>query len=302
MENYIIGSIIKEYRIRLEISQEDLAFGLCAVSTLSRIENGSQIPGRKLTEALFSKMGMNPPASAIPMNRSDFKRENLEYEIIDKTADGSFNIFEQLEAYKNCSASMDIFEQQFYSFFKSMAEDALNHNCEKSLQEFEAELKLTLPDYRNGEIPKVKLLTKTEIFILSNIARNLYFSGKKESATELMEFLYAYFEKGIVSEEEKAKTFPVILLNLENWYGLRGDYQKALELSEKGIDICIHYGKLTQFPYQLFNKGWTLLKLNNLDEGQKFIKHAFSIFEAMNETRELQYGKKCVLEEFNLNF
>lgn len=59
MENYLIGNVLKEYRTRLKISQEDLCLDLCAVSTLSRIESGTQIPGRKLIEALFSRMGIS---------------------------------------------------------------------------------------------------------------------------------------------------------------------------------------------------------------------------------------------------
>ena len=79
MEAYIVGGIIKEFRLRFNISQEELCDGLCAVSTLSRIESGKQITGRKLIEALFSRMGLRPHTSAIPMSKIDLKRENIEY-------------------------------------------------------------------------------------------------------------------------------------------------------------------------------------------------------------------------------
>lgn len=300
MEAYIIGSIIKEYRIRLEISQEDLAYGLCAVSTLSRVENGAQIPGRKLAEAFFSRMGINPPSNAIPMSRADFKRENLEYEIIDKTSNGDFQITALLEEYKKSKKELDKLETQFYSFFKSLSEDVLKHNCKKALKEFETALKLTMPNYELGKIPNTKMLTKIEIFILNNIARNLYFYENKEEGLSLMEFLHSYFEDGIISEEEKAKNYPVILLNLENWYGQNEEYEKALELSEKGIDICIRYGKLTQFPYQLFNKGCSLINLKKINEGKEYLNQAFTIMEAMKLYDDLEYGKKWVKDNLNI--
>jgi len=42
MDAYIIGKLIKEFRVRKGYSQEELCYGLCAVSTLSRIESGIQ--------------------------------------------------------------------------------------------------------------------------------------------------------------------------------------------------------------------------------------------------------------------
>ena len=53
MENYLIGNVLKEYRTRLKISQEDLCLDLCAVSTLSRIESGEDFfkhDGKKALE------------------------------------------------------------------------------------------------------------------------------------------------------------------------------------------------------------------------------------------------------------
>lgn len=44
METYRIGEIIREQRNRRNISQEELCFGICSVTTLSRIENGNQKP------------------------------------------------------------------------------------------------------------------------------------------------------------------------------------------------------------------------------------------------------------------
>ena len=269
MENYLIGNILKEYRTRLKISQEDLCLDLCAASTLSRIASGAQIPGRKLVEALFSRMGVN---KSVPLTKVDFQRENLEFKINDMVATGKFEIFDLLEEYKNCGDELNSLEKQFYLFYKTMAEDFFEHNCEKALKNYEEALKISIKDYEIGKLPNARLLTKTELLILNNISRTQYFLGQKDAAIELMEFLRSYFEKGIMSEEEKAKNYPVILFNLENWYGNANEDEKVIELCEIGIDMCIKYGKLSHFPYHIFNKGCSLSKLGKLSEGIKCLK------------------------------
>ena len=123
---------------------------------------------------------MNPPASLIPMGKSGFKRESIEYKITDMIATGKFDITDLLEEYKNCGGELDTLEKQFYLFFKSLSEDFLNHDSEKALKEFAESLRLSIKDYEIGKIPKARLLTQTELIILNNISRMLYFSGKNQ--------------------------------------------------------------------------------------------------------------------------
>ena len=297
METYIIGNILKEYRTRLKISQEDLCLDLCAVSTLSRIESGAQIPGRKLVEALFSRMGMN---KSVPLTKLDFQRENLEYEINDMVATGKFEIFDLLEEYRNCDDELNSLEKQFYLFYKTMAEDFFAHNCEKALKNYEEAIKISIKDYEIGKIPNTRLLTKIELMILNNISRTQYFLGQKGSAIELMEFLRSYFEKGIMSEEEKAKNYPVILFNLENWYGNSDDDKKVIELCDIGIDMCIRYGKLSQFPFHIFNKGCSLVKLGQIELGKECISDSFIILKNMKEFENIEYAKKWLKDTLNI--
>ena len=40
---YTVGAIIKNEREKHKISQEELCFGICAVSTLSRIEHNEHV-------------------------------------------------------------------------------------------------------------------------------------------------------------------------------------------------------------------------------------------------------------------
>ena len=121
---------------------------------------------------------------------------------------------------------------------------------------------------------------------------------------ELMEFLRAYFEKGIMSEEEKAKNYPVILFNLENWYGLRGesgDYEKTLTYCDIALDCCIRYGKLVLFPFHLFNKGCMLVKLGAISDGKECFEDSFTILNRMKKFEDITYGKKWLKENLGID-
>lgn len=214
MQTCYIGDIIRENRVRLNISQEELSFDLCSVPTLSRIESGKQIPGRKLVEALFSKMGMAVPAASVPMTRLDLLRGRLEYQINDIVAAGSYEIDELLEQYRTCGGDLNDFEQQYYLFFKAIYES------------------------EHGGEPEA------------------------------------------------------VLKQLE----------KVLPLSETAINICIQYGKLTQFPYHLFNKGYALALLGKKMEAKVFIQQAFNVFEAVKKPDKVAFASKIVNEKFGFDF
>lgn len=236
----------------------------------------------------------------VPITKTDFQRENIENEITSLVANGKLDIFNLLEEYKNCGEELSPLENQFYKFFKTMAEDFFRHDSEKALRNYEEALRLSIKNYKLGSIPDAQLLTKTELLILNNISRTQYFLEQKDKAIELMEFLRIYFEKGIMGEEEKAKYYHVILFNLENWYGLCNKDDKVLELCDIGIKECIKNGKLSTFPYQLFNKGCSLVKLGKIEEGKNFLKDSFVILNQMKKNDDIEHGKKWLKENLNL--
>ena len=58
MNEFRLGTYIKKRREELKMSQEELCEGLCAVSSLSRIENNQQDPSRNLTKNLLERLGI----------------------------------------------------------------------------------------------------------------------------------------------------------------------------------------------------------------------------------------------------
>ena len=52
-----LGDIIRSLRKKYKLSQEELADGICSPVSISRIENGTQMPSGAVLEALLTKLG-----------------------------------------------------------------------------------------------------------------------------------------------------------------------------------------------------------------------------------------------------
>lgn len=57
MRNNSLGEIIRSLRKQAGLSQEELADGICSPVSISRIENGTQMPSSTVLDSLLSKLG-----------------------------------------------------------------------------------------------------------------------------------------------------------------------------------------------------------------------------------------------------
>ena len=55
----MIGQLIRQERLRQNLSQEGLARGICAASYLSKIEQGQVEPGAEILERLCAALGID---------------------------------------------------------------------------------------------------------------------------------------------------------------------------------------------------------------------------------------------------
>lgn len=300
----VFGKLIKEFRVRNSISQEELAYGLCAVSSLSRIESGEQAPGRKLQEALLSRMGIKLSFISNSLSNSDFIRFNLEERITAHLASGNYEIKDFLDEYKQCSDTMDKFEEQTYLFFSAIYNAEHGMDIGAVCDQLQAALDLTSPgaDAITIDVLQHRLFTSTELLLLNNMALYAKRQNQNTKAISIMTFLKTYFETHIIAEQEKAKNYTVILFNLSNWLGMEGNYEEAYRLADEGLDISIKYGKLFYFPRFIFNKGYSLAKMNKKEEGRALIAEAFMIYDGMKNHDHAQFLAKQVNEIFHFDF
>jgi len=74
--------MLKNKRIELGYTQEKLSEGICDTVTLSRIENGRQIPSKRLISALMQRLGMPDDRIFAFVSENEIEIEKLQKEII----------------------------------------------------------------------------------------------------------------------------------------------------------------------------------------------------------------------------
>ncbi len=265
---YSAGRAIRDLRTRRHISQEELSYGICSVSTLSKIETCTHNPNKKTLDALLHRLGLPSCEYNIPVTEEEFRRGGIEREISNCIVNHNFSYKTLLSEYEKISSEMTNLEKQFFLY--ASANFDLHNGKSKSdiLSEYIKAISITIPDFCLEKPLTVKLLTNLEANLLSNIATLLYDLGKTVDSLRILSFLKIFYENTEIDFASRAIHYPVIVYNLSCCIGRDGHYEEAIEMCSNAIQMCVQAGKLDAFPMLLYNKGFCLLALGKNEEGK----------------------------------
>ncbi|MGO1059778.1 helix-turn-helix domain-containing protein [Planococcus sp. FY231025] len=132
-----IGSVIKYYRTKNNMTQLQLADGICSISHLSKIESNTYTPHESTIEALLAKMGVHWSKEIDKHNRlqrqlSDFIDCLLHYDL-----ENTRRLFKQLEQENDYLQSTDLVNQfELYKFrFYVLEANQIQAEAQKKLLE-----------------------------------------------------------------------------------------------------------------------------------------------------------------------
>lgn len=298
MANYTVGALIRDARERQKYSQEELSYGICTPSTLSRIENGIQIPGKKILQGLFQRLGIIDQIHDICLSKAEMEQYEMEQHLIRCLGKKEYGKAEQLvctleeiiqkKPYSGYSRNM---EQQYLCFARVLICKNQGESAQKILEQLLEVIQMTIPEFDGLHI-RTRLLTYQEISILNNIACSYHAMGDTHDAFHLLFELKEYMEKHPMNGQELSVKYPMILQNLSSWLGQEGYYQDALALCQKGIDFCIEYGKMHTFPMLLCNKACALAELGQIEMSKEFFDMSTAVFLAVGQRERAEQVKK----------
>ncbi len=297
-----IGSIIRSRREEMGLSQEDLSDGICAVPTLSRIENNERLPTKNHFEMLMQRLGYSITSLDFFTDRKDFLAHELKiqlrYAYISKDYSLARKYLEKLSGLLDNPSKID---EQFLILYQTILSKD-NSAPAETLVKYENALRLTCPKYNGNYIPHV--LSYEEIILLNIIATCYDEMGERDRAISIFYTLKEYYEHRIISTDEALRTQPMVLYNLSKVLGLSGRFDECIEICDLGIRIARTSGRCGVLGLTLFNRGWALIQrafVGDIDAAKISIKQAFYFANAMGNADEAKNFSDFYFKNFSEN-
>lgn len=301
MANYTIGDMIFETRMARGYSQEELAFGICSTSSLSRIENNTQVPSKRIFDALMQRLGVSESIYSAFISKEEMELYRLKQKMVWKLENLDFSDMDILiYDMENRLNEWNFLDKQYLLFVKA---SILHHNKgadDDVLQMLLEAIHITMPGFsENGNI-KSRLLTFDEITILNSIALQYDAMGKKEKALKILLDLKNYMEEHEIDEEEKAKKYPMIIYNITTRMGKMGLHQEVYRLCDDAISLCVKCNKLIALPYLLTNKAFAAAEIDKHDESKILFMQAITLYLVCNKEMHAEHLKKELWDRYGI--
>lgn len=301
MAVFQLGPIIRNRRIELRLSQEDLADGICSVPTLSRIENGERMPTKNHFEMLMQRLGYSAMSLDFFTDKQDFLIHELKFKVRQAYVAKDFSLANRLIGeYEKLIRNESNIDRQFLILYHTLL-NLNQYSKEEELASFESALRLTCPTYDDGRIPHV--LSYEEIILLNNIAVCYDVLETRHRAISILRTLKAYYDTIVINAEEALRTQPMVLYNLSKALGTAGYYDDCLKICDEGIHLAKKTSRCTFLGEMLYNRAWALVKRNQEGDRSNAVncaEQAKSFFRIMGNTRYVNLVVKFI-ESNNLD-
>jgi len=253
MQNILLGELIRQRRLDRGLSQEDLAGGICSVTTVCRIENGSQFPNYATLEKLLQRLGLDDDLFYGLRSQTEIKISSLQDEIQISCMNFQHTIgsnrdtirkttLAKIQELEKMIADSDHLTHQFLIHVKLILgkEDGAAYSFEERLDLLLKAIRLTVPRF---ELQKINdfVYYFNEIKIINQIALTYRRADRYREAESIFRQLLDYIENHNQDVRRSAGYLPLIAHNYAKTLALSGRYAEAIEIGERGWKAGIKY-------------------------------------------------------------
>ena len=305
MSEYNRASVIRYYRKQRNMTQEELAEGICDTYTLSRYENGTLNPSEENYQRIMNKLEMSEETILFNLQTEDVNiakvRNRLLWLFERGDYQGAENEIEEIIS-KNQLPLMYVENRQFLYRIRLVVEnnsgklDLVNYilSLEKLLRE-------SFKDYDSEKFVNKYFYTENELLILNNLAIAYGEAGKYEPACRIFSSVIQQMEK--VSYMDGYKPYYLLMVNYANILGLHQQYDESIEMCRKGISWLLKWEKGNCLYNFIYNIGWNYIEKSKRFSGEEslrlrkigllYIWEAYELCELYPERKEnLEHIKK----------
>ena len=306
MYNYHIGEYIKRKREEKEIKQDELCYGICDRSTLSRIERGKQEPSYYILKALLQRLGISEDRCQILMGPQEFEISELQREIVADNVRNDFSsALKKIRRLEELSQSAENpLLQQFILRVRAAAGyeengERLDYDNPTQRKMLIQALELTCPGITMENVGSF-LLSEDEAKIINQIAITYSEEGNRRQAIEIYRQLIRYVQSHFAGCEVGQVMLPLTAYNYSRLLGQERRYEEAIEIAELGRQCCVKYNKCRFLGGLLFNIAYCLHDLGKDVESMELMIQSYYVNKAMDRTRSCEVVRKYAKETLKL--
>lgn len=199
----IFSLFLTKEREKQGISQERLCRGLCAVSALSRYENGERVPDRLLMNALIQRLGKSSDQLTTMISCQEYAYFEWKRKVKEALRKKNISLAQELLQKKEAldGAVNATLQEQFYRYIQGILKGTY-----ADISDLEEAIRLTHPEF-SGKIEEEDLFSIQELNLLLFYAK-CKIQKEVEQGRELLEALLPYIQEHITDIQAKNQIFP----------------------------------------------------------------------------------------------
>lgn len=313
MEHGSLGAYMKERRQALGLTQTEVCEGICETMTLSRLESGSQTPAYNRIVAMLQRLGLPDDRFIALLNKNELETDMLKNEIIacniqfeEQVGQARQLAFEKgMEKLAELEAILEKDDQITRQFILRskviLGKPEGGYSLDEQREMLLEAIRLTVPRFDLEEIDR-SLYSLDEIKIIIQIANVYSLLGQHRKAVDILSQLLKYIQKHCSNLTQSASHLPFAAHNYALELALCGRYEEAIEIARLGWNSCVKFAHYQHFPGLIHIMAECYHFLGNDEKALRLFYQAYYIYEAIDNTVNLEQLKASLHEYYDLDF
>ena len=292
MKEFPIGEVIRQRRIELGLTQEELCEGIYEPPTMSRIETGRQTPSRTKLNVLLQRLGLPDDRYYALLSDNETKIADLQKEIVSCNVLGKEKKgLEMINELEEIADPQDTTIQQFILRSKVILGKLENgeikpYSFEQKLEILFQAIHLTSPRFNIEEIDR-GLYGLDEVKVINQIALTYSRNDEHKKAIDIYYQLLRYIKKHFQNILQSGGLLPLVCYNYARELDLVKRYEDALEIAQLGWQACVQYGQYRNLPVIIALMAECYHFLNDDNKRIEYYRQAYYIHKAIGNEKSI---------------
>ena len=297
MKELFLGEYIKKKRLEMGITQEELSEGICEPITISRLENGKQMPSYNRIRALLQRLGLPDDRFYALLSKNEVEMKTLEDELnadvvrLERAVPEEVSKISQdgllkLKRLEELAEPDDAITRQLILSEKSIfGRPDGPYTPQEQLNMLLEAIRITCPSFDIEEI-NLGLYSLDETTIINQIANAYARIGDRKTAISIFDQLLKYLKKHYKSMSRYSGKYTLIAKNYAiNLYRVKR-YDDAAEAAQLGLNVCAEYGHYQFLPAFIHILGECSYQNGDIEKCREHFKSAWYIYKALGNDRD----------------